>query len=425
MVPDDEKNPPSGLSALSKSPKTASLPSGFSDPRRVHIILRLVDSIPGCSTALLLHHLRDDLEWQLQDPSRLPGRLQTSASGLERLRRELLHLGWLMESEAPNSAEASLWWLSPAGENLVRDKTLTPESLSLRWCVDSNEVEDSISRLLERLWLLSPDSQGQVIFALPSVEEPPPADRANLGAYLIGLYTKWWVPLVQHWCPRWEQILPAKTLGVDALRQQSHDRLAARWPRLLTEAQRRTAVQEQLTGQLRAFLFGDILPPTAVETWQRRMDWAGLSLSSVFDGTGRIWFPVGVFRNNASPAFQFVSGLVQGQQTYAVYAPAWPIIRTAFATTLGWAYFHEQKLHQGTYVSLHAVRDLVCQKLRLGHFRFVECLQQAFTESVTDSFPYHLSLEVDRTPSDRQRQARELPIEVDGAPRYIVAIQRR
>ncbi len=330
-----------------------------------------------------------------------------------------------MAEERLHGAAESAWMLSPKGEEILRGQALSPERLALRWCVDSNRGEGIVSRLLERLWLLSPSSQGQVIFAVPSTAEPPPADLMDLSEYLLRFYQRLWVPLVQLWCPRWNQVLPEPSLDTTALAQRSEERLASHWPRFSTEAQRRAAVQQQLNAQLRTFLFGDIAPPEAVETWQRRMDWAGLSLRLSGETGGRIWFPVGVFRDKTHPAFQFIPGIASANRTYAVYAPEWSAIRASFADTLFLAYQIEQKLHSTTYVSLLVVRDQVCQQLRLGHFRFVDSLQQAFEESVAGSCPYHISLEVDRTPSELQRQARELPIEIDSAPRYIVAMQRR
>lgn len=421
----EDQNPPSFGDSTGRPQRAPRAISGFFDPRRLALVLRHIDAAPACSTPFLLRRLQDDVAWQLLHPLGPKGGLHVSGSGLHDLRQELLSMGWLAD-DSPRQKDAPTWLLSATGEEVLARHAESPERLARRWCIDSGRAENIVARLLDRLWRLAPSSQGQVLFAVSSTLPDPPSETQDLGPYLEQLGQRLLVSWIDLWCPEWPHVLPASTLTQVGFTPPMSRSWLLSWSRLRSMAARKSAVQRVLSFHLRSILFGDLLPTEDVEIWQRRMEWAGLSLLTTTHETGaRHWFPVGSFGTKAHPAFQAVSELQQDGRPYAIFAPAWEGFRKTFCDTLVWAYQIEQTLAGTTHASLLAVRDHVCLRLRLGHFRFVSCLQQAFAESVRGLLPFHIMLEVDRSPRERQRQAMALPIVIDEAPRYIVSIHRR
>jgi hypothetical protein len=111
-------------------------------------------------------------------------------------------------------------------------------------------------------------------------------------------------------------------------------------------------------------------------------------------------------------------------QTYQIHDPQDNDFGNKFVKVL----FEEVQALRGPeqreYVSLLAVRDRVCYRLRIGNPVFERRLAEAVSLSVSRQIPYSLSIEPDRTWQEQSSREMELPVVING-PRYIISMKER
>jgi hypothetical protein len=331
------------------------------------------------------------------------------------LRRELERIGWVQY-------QGRRWSLTAEGAELAKSTpSEVPSVFSLRLCLAGERAfQGVVSRLLERLWALSPQRQGAVLLPKPSLRDVP-AQPGALEAWLQDLLRAQ------------RDLLTAQVPGLDPPREMPPPSAAAgmlrRWPHWekLAPSRRKSHVLQLVEERMLTWLFGVIAPADEVKVWQSRMDWAGLTLLArwIPGVRGKVWFPVGAFRDRGSPSFVPVAGIEYEGRTYYCYDPTGPEAESSFIDGLYDAYVAAQRLERTEYVSLPVVRDLVCYRLRIAHERFQTLLQRVFPRALGGELPYGLSLEVDIPPNERVRRSASLPIIVDHIPRHIIAMRRR
>lgn len=339
---------------------------------------------------------------------------RTQPSDVEAMLRELALVGWAEVTDGR-------WTITPAGQaHASRGPVADPATFSLALCrAHEQHNANVISRLLGRMWELSPSLQGAIILHLPPWTRLP-SDRPSLERWLSGTLLPWLAALA------------AQTGGLaaspsaDEIVQRVARSLPEKWEALVPRDQRKR-IKDAVTDRLLELLFGTIVAPRDFWVWQTRMDWAGLTLLArkLPGALGRVWFPVGAFRRTGGPSFLPIEGISQQGLCYYVYAPAGPAAEERFAATLYDVYSQIRRREQVEYVSLLSVRDEVCYLLRIGNGRFEELLQRVFPLALQGQLPYAMALEVDLSPADRRLVAGQLPVTIDHVSRYILSMQPR
>jgi hypothetical protein len=332
----------------------------------------------------------------------------------ETIRREFEFLGWIEPGQ-------SRWTLTEVGQKLARQHpTERPTEFALELCIANDRLNQRVvSRLLARLWELNPQAQGAVIIPQPPVEQAPEQLEA---------LRAWLRPLL----PRWIEALGRQMSGFRTQRPASElvdaivEGLGSRWE-TLSPRERQERLLVVIAERFMDLMFGQIVSPADVKIWRWRMGWAGLthSTADLLGVAGQVWFPVGAFRAQAGADFRPIEALSVNGQAYHLYVPGGSAFEQRFADTLFEAYQQRQQLERVEFVSLPAVRDNVCFRLRISNAIFTATLQALFPQAVRNETPYALALEVDVTPLERRQLQSRLPIVIDGIPRYIIAMRRR
>ncbi len=332
----------------------------------------------------------------------------------ETIRREFEFLKWIEPGQ-------SKWTLTERGKDLASmDPEKNISKFARQLCVDNDRYNQRVvSRLLQRMWLISPDLQGAIIIPKPALENLPES-LDELKKQLQSDLSKWSAALQK-------QVINFG--GIDHVNDYAENivnGLSARWEKApLSEKVNRL---QTLIGEVffQAML-GEIISPNDVDIWQNRMDWAGLTHTACdLPGTqGHIWFPVGAFREQGDE-FTAVPGLVNAEtQTFHRFTPSGKRFAEQFMSTLYDGYRQAQKVTNVEYVSLLAVRDWVCYRLRISHEIFEQTLQSQFLLALRQQIPYSLALEVDISHSDLARLGNARPVIIDRSPRYVISMRSR
>jgi len=392
----------------------AMAPSPGRDPRWLAEVLEGLLRTGRSTAGDLSSSLKERWEVRLAFSEGGEAERRARPSDVEAMLRELALVGWAEVADGR-------WTSTPAGEVVASSSPVAdPARFSLALCrAHEHHNAHVVSRLLGRLWDLSPSLQGAVVFQLPPLIRLP-SDR----------------PALEQWLSRallpWLAALALQTGGLAAppspeeVVQRVARSLPEKWEALGPRDQRKR-LKDAVTDRLLDLLFGAVVAPRDFWVWQTRMDWAGLTLLArkLPGAGGRVWFPVGAFRRTPSPSFSAIEDISREGVSYHVYAPSGPATEADFAGTLYTVYSDLRRREQVEYVSLLSVRDQVCYLLRIGNGRFEELLQRVFPLALQGELPYAMALEVDLSPADRRRVAGQLPVTIDHVPRYILSMQRR
>jgi hypothetical protein len=145
---------------------------------------------------------------------------------------------------------------------------------------------------------------------------------------------------------------------------------------------------------------------------------------------GKIIVPCGAFRQPPAPReFEQVDGIRDplGDVLF-LFQPSWSAIRENFLGVLLEAYRTESKRVGAFYVSLLAVRDEVCRRLRLSAELFDRMIAIAYEEAIRDTSAdrrlISISLESDIRPDQRTAVGlNQRPVYIKKVPQSLIAIQ--
>jgi hypothetical protein len=332
----------------------------------------------------------------------------------DNVRREFELLGWTMKEEP-------LWVLTEQGRALAQgEPTIHPVSFTRALCL-AHEARNKrvVSRLLARLWELHPERQGAV--PLP----PPPLEGLPYGQpfpreWLMQTWNDWLRSLATTMSGFF---LPESLEGESAQFEKLLGPMWSQWGK----GQQRKRVEAVMTDRLLHLLFGMIVTPRDVRVWQKRLDWAGLTLQArmIVGVTGHVWFPVGAFRSRSEADFISLPELEHNGLVYHIHTPSGQDAEQRFAELLYDCFRARQQRDRLEYVSLHAVRDHVCYLFRIGNDQFEVLLQRIFPRVLRGELPFSIALEVDVSPAERRRLRGSLPVVIDHIPRYIITMRRR
>jgi hypothetical protein len=145
------------------------------------------------------------------------------------------------------------------------------------------------------------------------------------------------------------------------------------------------------------------------------------------DIPGRLIFPCSVFAKikdeNEFRKVEFISS--PSEETLYKHKPLWSNYRQEFVNTLNECY---QKIYNKDgiiYVSLQQVRDEVCRLLRISALSFEVFLESAFKESVQQKIEHSIALETDiREDQKSGSQIQRRPVFIGGIPNSLIAIKQ-
>lgn len=376
-----------------------------SDPGSLAKILQILGRHGALTTVQLSDYLTDL-------------RISLGPDKAETIRREFAFLNWIVP-------EQSAWTLTDRGQDLAAlASTSNIGEFARQLCVDNNRLNQQVvSRLLQRMWQLSPDLQGAVIVPKPAFESLPET-LEELKKQLRADLPKWSASL-QKQMRNFRGLENTQFITDSIIRS-----LEARWEKApLSDRVHR--LQTMIGEVFTQVMFGHIISPNDVEIWQNRMDWAGLTHTArdLPGLPGQVWFPVGAFRESAE-GFSPVAGLQVSDggaapRLYHRNTPTGLEYEKQFMNALYEGYRQAQKIQNVEYVSLLAVRDWVCYRLRISHEVFEQTLQTQFPKALRREIPYSLALEVDISHSDFARLGNVRPVVIDNSPRYIISMRSR
>jgi len=372
-----------------------------SDPRVLAQVLETLDQYGPSTTRQLSAHLGER-------------NLKLEPDKARTIRREFQFLGWL-------KPETSRWSLTAAGKALADTRPTVQVDSFARQLALANEQHNQqvVSQLLQRMWNLNPGGQGAVILPQPPLGDVPDS---------LTILQSW---LIQQ-LPRWSQGLQQQMAGFvepeafEPVADAIIESLTVRWEQMRPH-ERRHRILELITERFVDLMFGHIMTPSDVEIWQSRLDWAGLTHTArhLPGLAGHVWFPVGAFRSAGDDAFSPVGDLASQGLTFYHYTPTGPEFQDRFSNTLYEGYRQQQRQERVEYVSLLAVRDWVCYRLRISHAIFESTLQDIFPRALRGEMKFTMALEVDITPAERRRLGSARPVVIDNAPRYIIAMRAK
>lgn len=94
-----------------------------------------------------------------------------------------------------------------------------------------------------------------------------------------------------------------------------------------------------------------------------------------------------------------------------------------FVKSLIDAYYDIRKNVRSYFVNLHAMREIICYKLKISEYVFQKFLDITYEMNLKNKLPLRISLEVDKLPEETKAlYLKQEPIMVDGKYRNIIAI---
>lgn len=318
--------------------------------------------------------------------------------------------------------EEDAWRLTAEGNNLAQRLSENDIESFLHILIEAHEKKAGqvVSRLLKRMFELNPGEQGAIII-------PQLANDSQIDLHTVYTDLK---PLLVNELQRWNQEVQRKLSGFTSLDiDESADsiltRSLAKWAGL-SPGRRRSQMSAAISDRFLDAMFKEIMPPADVKIWQNRLDWAGITHTArkLPQTPGQIWFPAGDFGRKEAH-FTPMESLERADQKFIRRTPSGTDFLKRFGEALYESYVQTQLVERVEYVSLLAVRDIVCFHFRISHAVFESCLQDLFVRSISGAMPFKLSLEVDITPRELRQLGRNRPVIIDNTPRYIIAMRKR
>ena len=163
------------------------------------------------------------------------------------------------------------------------------------------------------------------------------------------------------------------------------------------------------------------------ERWVYRGKQIGIIHATEFypNFNGKIIYPTSVITSlSKNDDFKLIHNYddVKG---FFIHNPSWSNIKDAFIKCLVESYFELRHIYRyrGRFISLHALREIVCYKIKISEYTFHEFLDYTYKLNLSGELTIKISLEVDKLPEETKVMylTRE-PVMVDGKYRNIISI---
>ena len=139
---------------------------------------------------------------------------------------------------------------------------------------------------------------------------------------------------------------------------------------------------------------------------------------------GRVVFPTSVvLPRNSSPDFEELYKYPADDVGLYFHKPESEDCQNQFVDFLWQGYLSLRRTHRSYFVSLSALRELVCYNLKISEDVFESLLDRAYKHLLSGRLKISMSLEVDRLPEETKAMyLKQAPVSIDGKPRNIIAI---
>jgi hypothetical protein len=381
---------------------------------------------------------------------RLRGQFLLKQQQSQRVARQLIiesqRFGWLRTDEGSGSLARATCRLTEAGVAALAQFHASTRQFRRLLVNRMQTVFVVPGWMVDRLWLINPAGQGEVILPAPPSgwkprsrpwEDAPwtgdleaqtrlatdRARRASSSAFPVT--DAGWITAVRR---AWEHLSSRQPRG-----RQDGARPARYSPRRrLAQAMRRATIR----------LLFDRVPPgeeapdysgpkapfylKSFEVWCARL----LALELLFYTywhpavEGRLLFPVSLFRPSEGGQFECLPDIQHPDgRPLCLHQPEWPAWRERFWQALVDVHRPISQRVRARYVSLLDVRDEVCRQLRLSALRFEEFLERTLQEPPPATCPWHISAETDLREDLRSGAALlRRPVHVRRVPHTLIAV---
>ena len=140
--------------------------------------------------------------------------------------------------------------------------------------------------------------------------------------------------------------------------------------------------------------------------------------------SGRVVFPTSVVLpdSNAADFKQLYRYAADNMGLYS-HKPESEKGQNHFVDFLLEGYLFLRRTHRSYFVSVSALRELVCYNMKISEAVFESLLDRAYKHLLSGQLKISMSLEVDRLPEETKAMyLKQVPVSIDGKPRNIIAI---
>jgi hypothetical protein len=164
---------------------------------------------------------------------------------------------------------------------------------------------------------------------------------------------------------------------------------------------------------------------TSFDIWTYRGKQIGIIHATEFypNFNGRVVYPTSVvMRATDSPDFEQLFTYADGVGLF-IHHPEVEANQEQFVDALVKAYFDLRRSNRSYFISLSALRELVCYNLKISEHLFGTFLEFAYRLNLEGNLKIRISLEVDKLPEETKAMyLKQEPVMVDGRYRNIISI---
>jgi len=164
---------------------------------------------------------------------------------------------------------------------------------------------------------------------------------------------------------------------------------------------------------------------SSFEIWTYRAKQIGIIHATEFYPyfNGKIIFPTSVIiKSTASSDFEKIYDYPDGYGLY-VHKPNIEGNQEKFIDHLVKAYYDLRRTNRSYFISLSALREMVCYNMKISEYIFQQFLDSVYRANLSGELKIKISLEVDRLPEETKAiYLKQEPVMVDGKFRNIIAI---
>jgi hypothetical protein len=164
---------------------------------------------------------------------------------------------------------------------------------------------------------------------------------------------------------------------------------------------------------------------TSFEIWTYRAKQIGIIHATEFYPyfSGKIVYPTAVIvKSTESKDFQKIFTYSDGY-SLLLHKPDIETNQNQFVDFLVSAYYDLRRTNRSYFISLAALKEMVCYNMKISEYVFQELLDSVYRANLSGNLKIKISLEVDRLPEETKAMyLKQEPVMVDGRFRNIIAI---
>lgn len=330
--------------------------------------------------------------------------------------RELTQYGYIEKASI-----TSLYRITSAGLSILQQYKESPIAAQARLLDKMQSVFVTPAWLINRLWELNGQGQGQIVIPAPLKEwkSIPRAwddylwtdelENASLESYKrinsilpnsFPIQINDWIINLRAEYERAGTLKPRRSISFEGLKKVNYNPRAR-----LSMAMKNVAVKllfsrcNPMTNQLDFSNGRAQLTHRAFTVWCPRLEEFGLLMYTDYkpEIPGRLIFPTSAFKVSGTyKDYEEVPSLQtpNGRKLY-VFTPQWESFKNIFIRTLRETYDYFYNIQRIIYISLQDIRDEVCRQLRINPKLFDLFLKNTYEESLKGLLHVSLSLETD------------------------------